>query len=35
MSKKQRLPTTAAIEVAIYNDLRFLMTVPGADYTSC
>ena len=34
MSKKQRLSTTTEVDVAIYNDLRFPKTTPGADYDS-
>ena len=32
MPKKQRLSTKTAIAVAIFNDLRFPMSVAGADY---
>ena len=35
MSKKQKVSASGAIEVAIYNDLRFPKTDPGADYDSC
>ena len=34
MSKKQKVSTSGEIEVAVYNDLRFRKTVPGANYDS-
>ena len=35
MPKKQKVSASDAIEVAVYNDLRFPKSIPGADYNSC
>ena len=34
MPKVQKVSATAAVELAIFNDLRFPKTLPGADYES-
>ena len=34
MSKKQKVSISRAIELAVYNDLRFTKSDPGADYNS-
>ena len=35
MQKRQKLSKTSGIEQAIYKDLRFPKSQPGADYDTC
>ena len=35
MPKKQKVSVSGAIDIAVYNDLRFPKSVAGADYNSC